>query len=181
MKKSIINFLILCCIIAVLVIWNGIYMKYILPDHIAYKEEFSLSNLFILTLKGIKEEFIFRYIPFIAATVAYIKLKNRKIKWAMISIIPLGAFILIIQFVFSSLHVPWDPIYREVWYELPTQHPSLVELFNAFLLYGICGIAYCISYFIYIPKHQPLSLLQVKSLLASSFVHIAYNQLVLIN
>lgn len=178
MKKSITKFLILCCIIAVLVIWNGIYMSYLFPNNIRCQYDYSLENLLILIPLGIKEELIFRYLPFIFATGVYIGIKKIGDKWAKVSIIPLGIFIIAVQFIFSSLHLPLDPVYREMLYDLPPT-PTFEELFDTFLLHGIAGISLCLSYIIYIPKHKPLSLLQGKSLLASCFVHIVYNQLVI--
>lgn len=168
MKKKI---FITCCITAILVVWNGIYLK-IFPDTTII--EFPLLTYITL---GIKEEFLFRYIPFILATCIYIGLKKIGEKYAKLSIIPLGICILAIQLLFSSLHIPLDPVMREVLYGLP---PSVTfeELFNIFLLDGILGISLCIVYIIFIPKEKPLSLLQVKSLLATCCVHIIYNEIV---
>ena len=180
MKKSIIKFLILCCIIAILVYWSGLYMKYVLPDHVAYRPECTVSKFIEFVLLGTKEELIFRYLPFILATCIYVWIKKMGNKSAKISLFPLVIFIFIVQIVFSSLHVTWDPIYREIFYGLPPS-PSFDELFKAFLLHGIAGIAFCISYFIYIPKDKSLSLLQLRSLFASSFVHILSNQLIIMN
>ncbi len=177
MKKSITKFLILCCIIAVLVTWNGIYTVYILRDREIW--DIWLGSLIDFVLPGIKEEVIFRYLPFIFVTCIYVGLKKIGDKWAKISIIPIAIFMIAVQFVFSSLHLPLNPVYREILYELPPR-PTFEELFDTFLLQGVAGIMLCISYIIYIPKNSPLSLLQIRSLLASSFVHIVYNQLVVI-
>ena len=179
MNKNIKKFLLLCCIIAVLVIWNGIYMSYLFTDYLRYQPECTLENLLMFIPWGIKEEIIFRYLPFMLATCIYVGLKKIGNKWANISIIPLGILILVVQFVFSSLHIPLDPVYREVLYELPP-YPTFTELFETFLLQGIVGIFLCICYLIYISKEKPLSLLQLKSLLACCFVHIVYNQLVVV-
>jgi len=178
MNKNIKKFLLLCCIIVALVIWNGIYMSYIFPDDVRCQPECTLENLLVLIPWGIGEELIFRYLPIILATFVYIGLKRIGEKWAKISIIPLGIFILAVQFVFSSLHIPLDPVYREILYELPP-YPTFTELFDTFLLQGVLGILLCVSYLIYIPKEKPLSRLQLKSFLACCFVHIVYNQLVI--
>lgn len=177
MKRTLTKFLALCCIIMVLVLWNKIYTDLFLDDNVIYKEDFSLSNLFILILLGLKEEFIFRYLPFILTVFVYLKSKKNNPKLTNYTTILSAIFILSIQIIFSSLHTSWDPIYREIFYNLPP-YPTFGELINTFLLHGVVGLALCISYIIYIPKDNPLSLLQGKSLLASCFVHIVYNQLV---
>ena len=178
MKKSIIKLLLLCSIIVVLVVWNGIYMNYLFPDYIRCQPECSLRNLLVFIPLGIKEEVIFRYLPLVLVTSVYVGLRKLKIKRAKMFIIPFGIFILVIQIVFSSLHIPLDPDYREILYGLPP-YPTFEELLNAFLLHGVLGLSLCLCYIIYIPKNNPLSLLQIKSLLASCFVHIVYNQLVI--
>ena len=153
-------------------------MSYLFPNDIRYQPDYSLENLLMLIPLGVKEELIFRYLPFIFATGVYVGIKKIGDKWAKISIIPLGIFMIAVQFIFSSLHLPLDPLYREMLYDLPPT-PTFEELFDTFLLQGVLGIMLCISYWIYISKHRPLSLFQGKSLLASCFVHIVYNQLVI--
>lgn len=178
MKKSIIKFLFLCSIIAVLVIWNGIYMGYIFPDYIRCQPECSLKNLLTFVPLGIKEEIIFRYLPFLLVTYVYVRLKKIGMR-VKIFIIPLGIFILIIQIIFSSLHIPLDPDYREILYDLPP-YPTIKELVDVFLLQGVLGIVLCLCYLLYISRNKPLYMLQVESLLVCCFVHILYNQLVVI-
>lgn len=178
MKKILTKIFVLCCIIIVLVTWNGMYMSYFFPEDFRCQPDCSPNNLLMFIPLGIKEEVIFRYLPFVLSTCIYVSLKKIGEKWARISVVPLSILILFAQFVFSSLHIPLNPTYREIMYDLPP-YPTFEELFNAFLLHGVLGISLCLCYIIYIPKDKPLSLLQVRSLLASCFVHIVYNQLVI--
>ena len=179
MKKSVIKLLLLCIILAALVVWNGIYMECIFPDLIRCQPECTLNNLLILIQSGIKEECIFRYLPIIFSSWIYVTTKKYKNNWTSIIIILLVIFILCVQFIFSTLHIPLDPVYREILYELPP-YPTFKELFDTFLLQGILGISLCVCYIIYIPKENPLNLFQIKSLIASCFVHIIHNQLIVI-
>ena len=179
MKKSTKKFIVLCCTIIALVLWNGIYMDYLFPGNFRCQPDCSLKNIIMFIPLGIKEELIFRYLPLILSTCIYVSMKKLGNKWAKISLISLSFFVFCVQFTFSSLHIPLDPIYRGIVYHLPP-YPTLEELFNTFLLQGVLGLSLCLCYIIYIPKEKPLSLFQGKSLLASCFVHIVYNQLVVI-
>jgi hypothetical protein len=175
--KKIVKILIVCCILAALVIWNGIYMDYISQDGVRWGLDCSLEYLLMFIPKGIVEELIFRYLPFMLAIGIYVGMRKMGPKWAKISIVPLAIFILAVQFVFSSLHIPLDPLYREMFYNLPPR-PTFGELFNIFLLQGVVGISLCAIYVMFISKEKPFTLLQGKSLLACCIVHILYNQLV---
>ncbi len=169
--------LIVCCILAALVVWNGIYMDYVFPGTNRCQPECSLKELLLFIPNGIKEELIFRYLPLLLVTCIYVWMRKIGVKWAKISIVPLAIFILAVQFVFSSLHIPLDPAYREMICELPP-YPTFGELLKTFMLQGLLGTTLCVIYIIYIPKENPLSLLQGKCLLACCIVHIVYNQLV---
>ncbi len=175
--KKIVKILIVCCVLAALVIWNGIFTNYIFADTVRCQSVYSLEDLLIYIPRGIVEELIFRYLPFMLATGIYVGMRKIGPKWAKISIVPLAIFILAVQFIFSSLHIPLDPAYREIVCELPP-YPTFEELFRAFMLQGLFGIVLCVIYVTFISKEKPFSLLQGKCLLACCIVHIVYNQLV---
>ena len=175
-NKSVKKFWVLCCIIAALVVWNEIYASLFFIE--GYKIKWSLVGRLMLIPMGIGEELMFRYFPILISTCIYLGLKKRGARCAKISLIPLGIFILVVQLVFAIVHLPLDPLHRQTVYDLPP-YPTLAEIIKAFFQHGIAGIAFCICYLIYIPKEKPLSLLQVKSLIASSFAHIVCNQLII--
>jgi hypothetical protein len=175
MNKSVKKFFVLCCITAVLVVWDEIYASLFFTEDCQTK--WSLIKRLILIPLGIREELIFRYLPILISTCIYLGFKKIGARWGKISLIPLGILILVVQFVFAIVHLPLDPLDREALYDLPP-YPTLAEIIEAFFYHGIAGIVFCICYLIYIPKEKPLSLLQVKSLIASSFAHIVCNQLI---
>ena len=174
MNKSVKKFFVLCCIIAALVAWDKIYASLFFEES---QGKWSLIKRLILIPLGIGEELEFRYLPFLISTCIYLGLKKIGARWGKKSLIPLGIFILVAQLLFAIVHLPLDPFRRETVYDLPP-YPTLAEIIKAFFYHGIAGIAFCICYLIYIPKEKPLSLLQVKSLIASSFAHIMCNQLI---
>lgn len=169
--STILKLLLLPCIIVGIVVWKDMYFKYVRPEAVPL----SGSDPWIeYVLKGVKEELAFRYLPFILVTCVYLELKKVGNKWARMALFPLGLLILTIQVLFSTLHLPIDPIYREVFYQLPASL-TFDEIIKAFLFHGVSGIAFCISYLIFIHKERPLYLIQLQCLLASSFVHIMSN------
>lgn len=176
MNKSVKKIFVLCCIITAVVAWDEIYASLFFTE--GYQTKWSLLRRLILIPMGIGEELIFRYLPILISTCIYLGFKKIGARWGKISLIPLGIFILVAQLVFAIMHLPLDPFDRETVYDLPP-YLTLAEIIKAFFYHGIAGIAFCISYLIYIPKEKPLSLLQVKSLIASSFVHIVCNELVI--
>ena len=176
MNKSVKKIFVLCCIIAALVVWDEIYASLFFTE--GCKLKWSLAGRLILIPMGIWEELIFRYLPILISTCIYLGFKKIGDRCGKISLIPLGIFILAVQIVFAIMHLPLDPCDREVVYNL-SPYPTLTEIIKVFFQHGIAGIAFCICYLMYIPKEKPLSLLQVKGLIASSFVHIVCNQLVI--
>ena len=182
MNKSVKKFFVLCCIIAALVAWDEIYVSLFFTEGCetevwqtdGWQTKTTLIGRLILIPMGIGEELIFRYFPILISTCIYLGFKKMGDRWGKVSLIPLGIFILVVQLVFAIVHLPLDPINRETVYDLPP-YPTLAEITKAFFYHGVAGIVFCICYLIYIPKEKPLSLLQVKSLIASSFAHIVCN------
>ena len=177
MNKSLKKFFVLCCIIAALVICDEIYSSLFFTGERPIK--WSLIRSLMVIPMEIGEELIFRYLPILISTCIYLRFKKLGARWGKISLVTLGIFILVVQFVFAIMHLPLDPLRRQTVYDLPP-YPTLFEILEAFFYYGTAGIVFCICYLIYIPKEKPLSLLQVKSLIASSFAHIVCNELLFI-
>ena len=154
--------------VVLLVCWNKIYKTYISPGIGWLPDENSLIIL------AIREEVIFRWLPFIVISCFYAGFKKFKLEIKRKYIIISMLFILIVQFGFALIHIPLDSVEREILYDL-SPNPTFRELLNAFCLEGTLGIVLSIIYYIYIPKNNPLSSLQILSLIMSCFVHFTYN------
>ena len=159
--------------IALLVCWNVIYKTYISPG-VGW-----LPDKSFLIIYAIREDVVSRWLPFIIVSCFYVGFKKFKLEIKREYIIISVLFILVVQLGFALIHIPFDSVKREMLYDLGP-NPTFKEFLDAFCLQGILGIVLSIVYYIYIPKNNPLSSLQILSLIMSCFVHVTYNYVLLL-
>lgn len=171
MMRFIKKFGILCLIIVILFAWYQIW------DRIFDASGGVLLSWNLLGL-AVKEEIIFRWIPILLSTAIIVLMRKKQVRWQIPIFCFLALFVLIVQLVFALVHLPWDPLYREMVHELPAS-PTYSEILGVISNQGVMGVGFCISYFITISKNKPLHLLQLYSLISSSFVHFILNTLII--
>jgi hypothetical protein len=141
-------------------------------------KEFLVRELFQQPFVAIKEEFIFRFVPFLLATIIWfvgIKIKLPKITMILVLIVS----ILLVQIKFGLLHCLWDQDLRLIL-ELPA-NPDIWEKGEHVILQGGMGIIISFTYLKYLLHSKgALQYIQIIPLFACILLHMLSNQIVLI-
>jgi hypothetical protein len=132
------------------------------------------TGLYLHYIKSVgKEELVYRYLPFIIATLFAVWGKKQFHSTKVLNIV-LVLFILAVHIQFAVDHVITDECIRVALLNLP-KSPTLNEYVQALFMQGVGGIILSIFYFVAIDKKKPLHLLQLIPFVATFAVHYTYD------
>jgi hypothetical protein len=132
------------------------------------------TGLYLHYVKSVgKEEFVYRYLPFMIATLFAVWGKKQLHSTKALNIV-LALFILAVQIQFAIDHVITDGTVRTTLLNLP-ESPTINEYIQALFMQGIGGIILSIFYFVAIDKKRPLYLLQLIPFVATFVVHYVFD------
>jgi len=127
---------------------------------------------------AIGEEFLFRFIPFMIATIVWfvaVKLKVPKKSMIVFLAIPM----ILIQIEFGLLHCLWDHDLRAIL-ELPPE-PDISEKMQHVILQGGMGIIISLTYLRYLLDSKGIwKYIQIIPLFLVPLLHMLSNQIILI-
>ena len=155
-------------LLVVCIVWNRFYCWMTDTESSYYIIDF-MSFLLVM-----KEEAIFRYIPFMVATAIILLCWKLNVKKMTPIYALLIIAILVVQIVFALLHITWDENIREMVFQMPVK-PEMSEYGLALSLQGVLGITLCVVYYLFINKRKPLWLAQLIPFIVCVVFHFINN------